>query len=340
MKTSSPTVISLSCLVSGLVLASSLLAQPPGRRAPSGPPGGGGTVTLYADAGFRGVSQTFDRDVPDLRSSAFGNDRASSLTVSPGCQVEIFSDANFRGRSARLEGDVSGLDRTPLGNDSASSLRIYCGGHGGGYGGGYDAPAQRAGVTLYAGPNFTGPNETFFQDDSRLNNNDLGDNRVRSVSLAPGCRVTLYDLYDYGGRSVVIDRDLSDLGGTNLGNNAASSLRVQCTASGPGYGNNSGYGNPGYNQSNRGGVTLYADDRFRGASETFYGDTSDLSRSSFGNDRVSSIRIDPGCRAVLFSDANFRGRVTVVDYDLDSLKSTEVGNDSVSSMQVDCRRRR
>ncbi len=349
MKKSSLTVFCLSSLVSWLVLAPSLLAQPPGRRAPSsGPPGAGGTVTLYADAGFRGVSQDFDRDVSDLRSSAFGNDRASSLVVSPGCQVEIFSDANFRGRSARLEGSVPRLDRTPLGNDAASSLRISCGGgHGGGYGGGHGAPAQRSGVTLYAGPNFSGPNETFFQDDSRLNNNSLGDNRVRSVSVAPGCRATLYDLYDYGGRSLVVDRDLGDLTGTNLGNNAASSLRVQCTATGPGYGNqggnqgygNPGYGNPGHGQQDRRGVTFYADDRFRGASETFYGDNADLRRSSFGNDRVSSVRIDPGCRATLYTDANFRGRVTVVEYDLGSLQSTEVGNDSVSSLQVDCRRR-
>lgn len=363
MRTSSLTVISCSCLVLGLILASALWAQPPGQRGPiSGPPGAGGTVTFYADANFRGASQAFDRDVSNLSQTAFGNDRVSSLVVTPGCRVELFSDANFRGVSAVLEGNVPRMDRTAFGNDRASSMRLSCGGgYGGGNGGGYDPPTPRSGVTLYAGPNFSGPSETFLQDDSRLNNNSLGDNRVRSVSVAPGCQATLYDLYDYGGRSVVIDRDVSDLTGTQLGNNAASSVRVQCSARGPGYGNqgggnyggNQGGGNyggnpgggnygrpPGHSQQGRGGVTLYADDRFRGASETFYGDVSSFSRSSFGNDRASSLRVDPGCRAVLYSDADFRGRVTVVEFDMGSLQSTEVGNDSVSSMQVDCRGRR
>lgn len=341
-----------ACTVTTLLLLTTFLwvspssAQPPGRHGSSVGASGGGAVTLYADAHFRGASQTFDRDIPNLQRNPFGNDRASSVVVAPGCQVTLFSDADFRGRSAVVEGNVAELNRTSVGNDSVSSLRVDCRyGNDGGYGnppghGGY----QESGVTLYSGVNFSGRSETFHRDDSRFYNNQVGDNQARSIRVAPGCRATLFDVPDYGGRSLVVDYDIADLGRTNLGNNVVSSIQVRCSATGnPGYGNPPGQGGPGYGNPPGGarpGVTLYSDDRFRGVSETFYGDVNSMKRSSLGNDRASSVRVSPGCRAVLYSDSDFRGAVTVIDYDLGNLNQTEVGNDQVSSLQVDCRRRR
>jgi hypothetical protein len=84
------------------------------------------------------------------------------------------------------------------------------------------------------------------------------------------------------------------------------------------------------------GVTLYSNGDFRGTSEVFVGDNADLRRSRVGADSASSVRVDPGCRAILYSDASFRGRSMEVTYDLPSLGGTAVGNDSVSSLRVTC----
>jgi hypothetical protein len=85
-------------------------------------------------------------------------------------------------------------------------------------------------------------------------------------------------------------------------------------------------------------VTLYHDDDFRGGSERFYDDSSNLGRSRIGNDNASSIRVDPGCRAVLYRDSNFRGASAVITRDVSSLRRTVVGNDGASSLRVKCRR--
>ncbi len=356
MRTTTPWALALAALICSQAFVASLFAQPPGRGGYGA--GTSAAVTLYEHENFGGRSQGFDGDVANLNSTSFGNDRATSIVVAPGCRAELYRDRDFRGGSAVVEGNVPDLGRTPVGNDSVTSLRVSCG-YGGGYdGGGYGSggsasggygnpPAgQRSGVTLYEGYNFSGRHETFYRDDPRLNNNSIGDNRVRSVSVAPGCKATLFDLYDYGGRSVHIDRDLSDLAATRLGNVGVSSVRVQCSSGGPGnpgYGNppgNPSYGNPGYGNSGRRGVTLFEDKDFRGDSESIYGDVPDLKRSRIGNDRATSIRVDRGCRAVLYSDTEFRGRVTVLEYDLGYLGETEIGNDRLSSLQVDCRRRR
>ncbi len=87
------------------------------------------------------------------------------------------------------------------------------------------------------------------------------------------------------------------------------------------------------------GVTLYSDADFGGNSETITGDVAELSRTRIGNDRLSSLRVDRGCRAILYSDSGFRGRSMEVTYDIPSLNGTAVGNDSVSSIRVECGQR-
>ncbi|HVS14251.1 MAG TPA: beta/gamma crystallin-related protein [Thermoanaerobaculia bacterium] len=86
----------------------------------------------------------------------------------------------------------------------------------------------------------------------------------------------------------------------------------------------------------RRGVTLFADDNFRGRSQTFYMDDEDLRDNPIQNDTVSSVRVDAGCRAILFEDTFFRGASGVIDRDVPNLQGTGVGNDTVSSLRVEC----
>ena len=193
-------------------------------------------------------------------------------------------------------------------------------------------------MTLYSGSDYHGDYETFYEDDPRLYNNDIGQDRARSVQVSPGCQVTLYEHPDYGGRSIDLTSDNRDLGQTRFGRAGVSSLRVNCQRGGGGGLNPPGGrpGEPGFPGGQRRGVTLFHDDGFRGGSETFYEDRADLGRSSIGNDNASSIRVDPGCQAVLYRDSNYRGAYAVITSDVSSLRNTEVGNDGASSLQVQC----
>lgn len=306
-------------------------------------------VTLYRDNDFRGQSETFTGDVPSLSGTRIGNDSVSSMQVAPGCEVTLYTDSEYRGRSQTFTGAVRDLGRTPVGNDSVSSLRVDCRSYDDGYGSGYDDDGYgggpgggRSGVTLYTGRSYRGDREVFYEDDPRLYNNDIGQDRARSVQVGTGCEVTLYEHPDYGGRSLNLTRDVRDLSQTRFGRAGVSSLRVNCRRGGGGN-PPGGLNPPGSSPSRPGapgqrrGVTLYHDDDFRGGSETFYEDRTDLGRSRIGNDNASSIRVDRGCRAVLYRDSNFRGEYEVITRDVSSLSRTRVGNDAVSSLKVECR---
>lgn len=94
-----------------------------------GPGQGGGwgqsSITVYRDANYRGQSQTFRDEVPNLRNMGM-NDAISSLRLSRG-SWEVCEDANFRGRCQIVRGDTRDLRNSGL-NDKISSLRPARGG--------------------------------------------------------------------------------------------------------------------------------------------------------------------------------------------------------------------
>lgn len=84
-------------------------------------------VTLYADPGFRGTSETFTADrVATLRSSRIGSDQASSVRVDAGCQAVLYEHPDFRGRSLLVSGEIGDLGQTRIGTDTVSSLTVSC----------------------------------------------------------------------------------------------------------------------------------------------------------------------------------------------------------------------
>lgn len=299
------------------------------------PLGRGAGAILYGDDDFRGARVRFDRDIPELSRTEVGNDRASSLQVAEGCRVTLYADSLYRGASADFDEDIDDLGRTRFGNDRASSARIECRRSTWGdaddgrdaWGGGWEG---RKGVVLYSDEDFRGRSEFLYQDDDRLGNNTIGNDRVSSLRVSPGCRITLHENERYTGRSDVFERDTRSLRGSRIGNDQASSIEVRCTGQGGNTGADFGFGD---------GVILYADTDFRGAKQTFERDVADLRRTHFGNDRASSLRIAKGCVVTLYSDTNFRGRSVRLDQDEPNIASTGIGNDAVSSLEVDCRRR-
>ena len=187
------------------------------------------------------------------------------------------------------------------------------------------APAEPPGVTLYDGVWLSGERITVDRDVFDLNDTPFGARRTSSVGVSRGCRVTLYELSGYRGRSIELTERDNDLGNTRLGRDSVSSLRVDCRGGGD-------WGSGGGPR----GVTLYRDADLEGPSMTFDEDVPDLERTRFGARRASSIEVPPGCMATLFTEPNYRGRSATFRETDNRLKNTAVGNDSASSMRVDC----
>ena len=181
-------------------------------------------------------------------------------------------------------------------------------------------PALERGVVLYPETGFRGPGETFPRSDPSLADNSIRDNVASSIRVAQGCEAILFEGPNYQGRRTWATQDVADLGTTDLGNRTASSIQIQCTGA----------------AGKRLGVTLYADDDFRGRVEKHFDSDPSLEGNLVGNDSASSVKVDAGCRATLYEHASFQGRSFVVTGDVRSLRNTPVGNDAVSSLRVEC----
>ncbi len=97
-----------------------------GRHRDSGHGRYGRGVTVFAGGGFRGVSEQFAWDDPDLRDNPIRQDTISSVHVAPGCRAVLFEHVGFRGRATVIEGSVDNMRRTTVGNDRVSSIQVDC----------------------------------------------------------------------------------------------------------------------------------------------------------------------------------------------------------------------
>lgn len=83
-------------------------------------------VTLYRDLNYRGTSQTFSGDAPDLRDSRIGDDQATSVKLSRGCRARLYQDLNYRGQYTEVSADIPDLRGSRVGDDSITSLQVRC----------------------------------------------------------------------------------------------------------------------------------------------------------------------------------------------------------------------
>lgn len=189
--------------------------RPPGR-----PPSDERGVTLYSDDYFRGRSQTFTADDPDLRDNAIQSDTVSSVRVSPGCRATLFEDSSYRGRSAVVDRDAETLRGLGIGNDSVSSLRVDCRGGGG--------TARDRGINVYADVGFRGAREFLAEGDYSELGGRVGNDAISSIEISEGCRAVLFADARFRGRSWEITDNVSDLGRTPIGNDSISSIQITC----------------------------------------------------------------------------------------------------------------
>lgn len=196
---------------------------------------------------------------------------------------------------------------------------------------------------------------TFYDDVPDLRYTGFGSRRASSIAVSPGCTAVLYEQPRYGGRSTVFRNNDNNLSNTVVGEDTASSMRVNCRGSYPGLRPPSedrppfppgppppepdpppGY-RPPWADGRQRGAMLFRDRDLRGPSEFFNRDVPDLDRSRFGSRMASSIDVSPGCVAILFELPGFRGRRTEFRERDNNLSNTAVGEDSASSLRVICR---
>lgn len=187
--------------------------------------------------------------------------------------------------------------------------------------------------------------------------------------------VTLCEHLNFGGRCETFERDVTDLRGSRVGNDEATSVRVDpgCRArlfQHPNFGgaytelfrdtpdlrgsrvgddsitslevrcDDHGEHTPtsdgsGYESDE--GVTLYRDGRYTGVAETFPpGDVPDLRRTRVGDDHTTSVGLHRHCRARLYQHPDFRGDYTELRESIPTLRGSRVGDDGASSLKVRC----
>jgi hypothetical protein len=61
-----------------------------------------------------------------------------------------------------------------------------------------------------------------------LRYSQIGNDQATSVSISRGCRARLYRDPDFRGSYTEIDRDVADLRGSQVGDDAISSLEIRC----------------------------------------------------------------------------------------------------------------
>jgi hypothetical protein len=210
-------------------------------------------------------------------------------------------------------------------------------------------PAPAQGVTLYRDRFLHGPSQTFHDDVPDLRYTGLGSRRASSIFVPPGCVAVLYEKPGFRGRRTEFRAPDNDLSNTAVGEDNASSLRVNCRNSGPETHHPDWHEDrpdrpgppprPGYRPppEQARGVVLYRDREAHGPSQFFDHDVPDLDRTRFGSRLASSIDVSPGCVAILYEHPGYRGRRTEFRERDNNLRNTQVGEDTASSLQVRCR---
>ncbi|MBJ6360763.1 hypothetical protein ACFOQM_05510 [Paenibacillus sp. GCM10012307] len=174
---------------------------------------GNSPVTVYKDANFGGASQSFDVGFYDVGvlNSGVGNDAISSIRVAPGYRVTLYQNAKFSGDTYVVKSDFSILSDF---NDATSSLKVELIG-------GPSLP-----VIAYDHSPYGGMEQQF--DVGSYNVDSLvagvGNDKISSIRVRPGYKVTLYKDGNFSGASRVLTADTYHL---NDFNDVVSSLKVE-----------------------------------------------------------------------------------------------------------------
>lgn len=265
-------------------------------------------VTVYRGVRQRGLSERFTGDVADFATTSLGDNRARSLRIDPGCEVVLYSGTNFSGASLALRKDIDTLSGTAIGPGDLSSMRVTCRQLD-------QQPNARRQVEFFSEAGYTGKSWATTTDVASFQGTPLARGGGGSIRVGRGCVVSLHARPNFEGELLVVPEDLPEVPPGRLPEGRFGSAKVDCS---------------------RGAVTFYTEVNLAGEAHAFDTFERDLAGTPLGTDRARSVRVAPGCWAVVFADPDFRGVSYRVVGAVRDLHQTRVGRDSVSSFKVEC----
>jgi hypothetical protein len=275
-------------------------------------------VYMYDGASYTGRCVRLTADDADLSDLAFNN-IASSIKIVGDWTATLYVDQNYSGDSSTFRDDDSNLNNNTVGDNRASSVRVARGNLPSG-----NICDGRDGVYLYEAAQYTGRCVRLTADDADLS--DLAFNNIASsIEIVGDWTATLYVDQNYSGASSTFtngDRNLSD---NTIGDNRASSIRVQGGGGTPPPAGNSCDGGEG--------VYLYEHPNYQGRCVKLTGDNGDLRALGF-DDTASSIRILGDWTAILFRDLYGTGISSTFNREDGNLADNQIGDNQATSVAV------
>jgi hypothetical protein len=203
---------------------SSVIVRGPGDNSggsnnyPSGGSSSGDRVQVFEDCDYRGNRGEFRPGSYKTGYLIVKNDRISSMRIPRGFRVIAFENDDFKGNRRTFTGDQYCLDGAW--NDKISSMVVE--GPGGGsnnYNDDYNSSNNNYnnynnynGITVYMDSWYRGDHVVFNNGYHDLRNGNLQAN-ISSMSIQPGYRVTVYDDFNFRGRSQTFTGSVPNLSG-------------------------------------------------------------------------------------------------------------------------------
>ena len=176
----------------------------------------------------------------------------------------------------------------------------------------------RTGACFYMDADYRGENFCMNAGEDQRNVGDRYNDRISSIRVFGGARVTVYRDEDFGGASKTFDRDVSNLGDWN---DRITSIQVTGTQ----------YGGGGSGYEPRNGACFYMDADYRGENFCMNAGEDQRNVGDRYNDRISSIRIFGAAEVIVYEEENFGGERRTINRSVSNLGSF---NDKITSIEV------
>ncbi|MFX1294958.1 MAG: beta/gamma crystallin-related protein [Promethearchaeota archaeon] len=238
-------------------------------------------VVIYKDAGYSGTSQELEIGEYDTGELTIGDNALSSLRIPEGLQVTLFEEPNFGGRKLVFSSDTPYVSDDF--NDKTSSIKVE------------ECKHSTSNVIIYKNTNYGEPKQILDVLSYSGGDLDIGNDKLTSIKVPAGLKVTLFEHVGFRGESRVITCDTPSVG--KHFNDKTSSIIVE--EIGTTYNN----------------VIIYEHTGYLGNSQELEVGIYDIDDLEIGNDKLSSIRIPPGIKVTLFEDKRFRGKELVLTSD-------------------------
>lgn len=170
-------------------------------------------------------------------------------------------------------------------------------------------------ITLFENTNFDGIYKKFYSTEE-LKALQTWEDRVSSVKIAKGYQLTIFEHKNFSGKSLTLTADLAYLKKINF-NDKISSIIIEK-----------------YNQNSDAAV-VYDNSDYNGLMFPLkVGEYSNLSKQSWLNDKITSVKINQGYQLIVYEHGDFKGKNTKITESQANLKSLK-WNDKISSIQVE-----